>query len=85
MATLSSILAWEIARTEEPGGLQSMGLLPGKQRCLKPASVQLGATCWEGRAARVPSQVSAPGRGLPSASSLLTLTESPLHARSWAV
>ena len=26
MATHSSILAWEIPRTEEPGGLQSMGL-----------------------------------------------------------
>ena len=26
MATLSSILAWEIPKTEEPGGLQSMGL-----------------------------------------------------------
>ena len=26
MATLSSILAWKIPRTEEPGGLQSMGL-----------------------------------------------------------
>ena len=25
MATHSSILAWEIPRTEEPGGLQSMG------------------------------------------------------------
>ena len=25
MATHSSILAWEIARTEEPGRLQSMG------------------------------------------------------------
>ena len=25
MATLSSILAWEISWTEEPGGLQSMG------------------------------------------------------------
>ena len=25
MATYSSILAWEIAWTEEPGGLQSMG------------------------------------------------------------
>ena len=25
MATLSSILAWRISRTEEPGGLQSMG------------------------------------------------------------
>ena len=26
MATHSNILAWEIAWTEEPGGLQSMGL-----------------------------------------------------------
>ena len=26
MATHSSILAWKIARTEEPGGLQSMAL-----------------------------------------------------------
>ena len=26
MVTLSSILAWEIPWTEEPGGLQSMGL-----------------------------------------------------------
>ena len=25
MATLSSVLAWRIPRTEEPGGLQSMG------------------------------------------------------------
>ena len=25
MATHSSILAWEIPQTEEPGGLQSMG------------------------------------------------------------
>ena len=26
MATYSSILAWKISWTEEPGGLQSMGL-----------------------------------------------------------
>ena len=26
LGTYSSILAWEIPRTEEPGGLQSMGL-----------------------------------------------------------
>ena len=26
MATQSSILAWEVPWTEEPGGLQSMGL-----------------------------------------------------------
>ena len=33
MATHSSILAWEIPWTEEPGRLQSMGLQKG-QRCL---------------------------------------------------
>ena len=27
MATHSSILAWEISRTEEPDGLQSMGVV----------------------------------------------------------
>ena len=30
MATHSSILAWRIPRTEEPGGLQSMGLQRGR-------------------------------------------------------
>ena len=37
MATHSGILAWEIPRTEEPGGLQSMGsqVLNATQR-LKP-------------------------------------------------
>ena len=29
MATHSSILAWRIPRTEEPGGSQSMGLQSG--------------------------------------------------------
>ena len=29
MATHSSILSWEIPLTEEPGGLQSMGLQRG--------------------------------------------------------
>ena len=29
MATHSRILAWRIPRTEEPGGLQSTGLLKG--------------------------------------------------------
>ena len=39
VATHSSILVWEIPRTEEPGGLQSMGLqtvvpdLVTKQQC----------------------------------------------------
>ena len=42
MATHSSILVWEIPRTEEPGGLQSMGLqtvvpdLVTKQQPMKP-------------------------------------------------
>ena len=31
MATPSSILAWEIPWTEEPGGLQSMGLQSVRQ------------------------------------------------------
>ena len=30
MATHSSILAWKIPRTQEPGGLQSMGLQKGQ-------------------------------------------------------
>ena len=34
MTTYSSILAWEIQRTEDPGGLQSMGL----QKCQTPLS-----------------------------------------------
>ena len=29
MATLSSILAWEIPRTEEPGGLEFRDVAPG--------------------------------------------------------
>ena len=31
MATHPSILAWEIPWTEDPGGLQSMGLQRGRQ------------------------------------------------------
>ena len=34
MTTYSSILAWEIQRTEDPGGPQSMGL----QKCQTPLS-----------------------------------------------
>ena len=30
MATHSSILAWKVPRTEEPGGLQSMGSQKGQ-------------------------------------------------------
>ena len=32
MATYSSILAWEISRTEEPGGLESMGAQKNQTR-----------------------------------------------------
>ena len=32
MATDSSILAWKIARTEKPGGLQSMGVTKSQTR-----------------------------------------------------
>ena len=32
MATLSSILAWEIPRTEDPDGLQSMGVTKSQLR-----------------------------------------------------
>ena len=47
MATHSRILAWEISRTEEPGGLQSMGLqnirheLATKKKKDKNQSIQL--------------------------------------------
>ena len=34
MATYSSILAWEIPWTEEPGGLQSLGLQKGQTQQL---------------------------------------------------
>ena len=33
MATYSSILAWRISRTEEPGRLQSMGLQRVRRYC----------------------------------------------------
>ena len=36
MATHSSILGWETVRTEEPGGLQSVGLQ--SQTCLSNSS-----------------------------------------------
>ena len=43
MATHSSILAWEIPWTEEPGGLQSTGSQSQKQ--LKRLSIQLKRLC----------------------------------------
>ena len=39
MATYSSILAWRIPVTEEPGGLQSMGLR--KSRVTKQVTLSL--------------------------------------------
>ena len=39
MATHFSILAWRIPRTEEPGGLQSMGL-QRDPRCLPQRTLQ---------------------------------------------
>ena len=42
MATYSSILAWEIPWTEEPGGLQSMGW----QRVVHNSAAENGWTCW---------------------------------------
>ena len=41
MSNYSSILAWEMGRAEEPGGLQSMGL----QRLTMPAPVQSVYVC----------------------------------------
>ena len=35
MATHSSILAWEIPQTEEPGGLQSMGQIQSMDKFFK--------------------------------------------------
>ena len=39
MATSSSILAWKIPWTEEPGGLQSMGLLRVVKRLFSSSSL----------------------------------------------
>ena len=40
MATHSSILAWKILWTEEPGGLQSMGLQESYMTDTKPIMIQ---------------------------------------------
>ena len=52
MATHSSILAWEIPRTEESGGLQSMGLqrvehdlATKQQECIHTLMYMWGCTC----------------------------------------
>ena len=41
MATHSSILAWEIQRTEEPGGLQFMGSQSRTQLTLSLSKIRL--------------------------------------------
>ena len=41
MATHSSILAWEIPWTEEPGGLQPMGLLRVRHDCVTSAQTSV--------------------------------------------
>ena len=44
MATHSSILAWEIPWTEEPGGLESMGSQRVRHNCA--TFIQWGLSCW---------------------------------------
>ena len=39
MATLSSVLAWKIPWTEEPGGLQSIGLQESRSPALQADSL----------------------------------------------
>ena len=41
MATHSSILAWKIPWTEEPGGLQSMGLQRVRHNCVTKTHIYL--------------------------------------------
>ena len=69
--------------------VHGVSYLGGSAACPKPPSALRVLTCWGSQAARVPSRVSAPGRGLPPASSplrlQLTLTEGVLHARPRAV
>ena len=46
MATHSSILAWEIPWTEEPGGLQSMGLQRVRYYLVTEQEQDKGGTIW---------------------------------------
>ena len=45
MATYSSILAWRIPWTEEPGGLQSMGSQKSQTRLSSHACTQASGEC----------------------------------------
>ena len=49
MATPSSILAWRIPWTEEPGGLQSMGLQRVKHAWVTKHSTYKEAEAWRGQ------------------------------------
>ena len=46
MATHSSILAWRIPRTEEPGGLQYLGSQRASQTCLSASHPLLLFSCY---------------------------------------
>ena len=48
MATLSSILAWRIPRTEEPGGLRVHGIRVGHDLVTKPPKKALEGTHTKG-------------------------------------
>ena len=52
MATHSSILAWRIPRTEEPGGLQSTGSHRVGLRLMRlsmPMNLEMGSNCQRSR------------------------------------
>ena len=51
MSTHSSVLAWRIPWTEEPGGLQSMG--PQSQTLLKQLSIETCKLTYKGKISRV--------------------------------
>ena len=50
MATYSSVLAWEIPRTEEPGGLQSMGLQSRTWLSMQAPGVIVWSSSWHSEA-----------------------------------
>ena len=54
MATYSSILAWKIAWTEEPGGLQFMGSQRVGLNCAQHSSMQLGGSSDQGHGSESP-------------------------------
>ena len=81
MATHSSILAWEIPRTEDPGGLQS---LPGEfhgQRSL------VGYSLWGWKESNTTQQLSTPSPQCLVPTFIVTCISplcSPIHFPQWA-